>query len=50
MEIPDYKKIEELIAEIKSVREQWQSEVGSGGRAWPRAIKSRVLDRDLNSA
>jgi hypothetical protein len=45
-------QIQILIEEIKQIRAQYVAEVGpGGGKAWPRAIKNRVLelDRLLNS-
>jgi len=34
---------EELISEIRQIREQYVREVGQGRRVWPRAIRERVL-------
>ncbi len=45
-------KIQVLFEEIKQIHAQYVDEVGPGDRkAWPRAIKSRVLelDRMINS-
>ena len=33
----------QMFSELSQLREQWQSEVGRGRRAWPKAIKTRVL-------
>jgi hypothetical protein len=36
-------EVKNLVEEIKQIREQYESEVGPGGRkVWPRAIKGRV--------
>ncbi len=39
---------ERIFAEIASLREQWQAEVGAGRKIWPNAIRSRVLDLMLS--
>lgn len=36
----------QLIEEILSMKEQYQIEVGSRRKPWPKSIKSRILDLD----
>lgn len=38
------KEHRELISEIKQIKIQYESEVSSDRKAWPRAIKSRVIE------
>lgn len=40
----EIKQAEQLIQEIKQIKEQYQREVGSKGKPWPRSIQSRVLE------
>ncbi len=37
---------EQLIEEIISIREQYQAEVGSKRKPWPKSIKTRIRDLD----
>ena len=37
---------EQLIGEIISIREQYQVEVGSKRKPWPKSIKTRIRDLD----
>jgi hypothetical protein len=39
-------RAEELIREIRQIREQYDSEVGSRRKPWPKAIKDRILELD----
>lgn len=48
MELGSEKVFESILLEINALRLQWEAEVGRGRRAWPRAIKSRVLELVLN--
>lgn len=36
----------QLVEEILSIKEQYQIEVGSRRKPWPKSIKSRILDLD----
>ena len=49
MGLPQEKEFESIVVEIQSLRVQWEAEVGQGRRAWPKAIKERVLGLTLNS-
>jgi transposase-like protein len=44
MRLPELEEFEKVITEIQSLRQQWESEVGRGRRAWPKAIKLRILE------
>lgn len=39
----DVEAAEKLIIEIKQIRQQYNHEVGSKGKPWPRSIKDRVF-------